>query len=70
MSHVSMSPAAKTPLSKHLETVIAAFAQMTVVCTFGLAVAIGAAGLARAKLPLLCPDCTPAFAVADAPVRV
>jgi hypothetical protein len=68
MSSASMSPALK-PFSKQLETVVTAFAQMAVVCTFGLAVTIGAAGLAHTKLPLLCPDCASPVAIATSPLR-
>lgn len=65
MSSALQASAAQTSAFKHLEAIVTAFAQMAVVCTFGLAVAIGAAGLSRNKIPLLCHDCATPLAMAE-----
>jgi hypothetical protein len=42
---------------KSLETAVSAFTQLAVVCSFGLSVAIGIAGVAKSKLPFECAGC-------------
>lgn len=40
-----------------LQYYVSAFAQLTVASTFGLALAIGVAGVSHSKNPLMCKDC-------------
>ena len=41
-----------------LQYYVSAFVQLTVASTFGLALAIGVAGVTHSKLPLLCQECS------------
>ena len=40
-----------------LQYYVSAFVQLTVASTFGLALAIGVAGISHLKHPLMCKDC-------------
>jgi hypothetical protein len=42
---------------KSLEAAVSAFMQLTVVCTLGLSIAIGVAGVTKSKSPFGCSDC-------------
>lgn len=46
-----------------LQYYVSAFVQLTVASTFGLALAIGVAGVSHSKHPLLCKDCVAQFAI-------
>lgn len=53
---------------KQLEQTISAFAHLALVCTFGLAISIGVAGIGKSRTG--CGACMPAFAEAAMTLRL
>jgi hypothetical protein len=54
----------------HVQTYVTVFANVAMICTFGLSLAIGAAGLTHSKLPIDCKACGPTGKVVAAAERV